>query len=93
MKIFYQGGDKGGYEGVGRENIAEEGSPPWVNVQEKLFLRNRQVYLDEKLLKKLGMTQLIIREKGLLFFYWLMFPMCDTSLSRIPEDQRNPYYS
>ena len=41
-----------------REKISEEYHTPWVGVQEKLFPIIRQLCLDEKILKKLGMTQL-----------------------------------
>ena len=52
---------------MARENISEEDTPSWVNVQEKLLPRNRQVCLDDKLLKKLWMTKNVIRERESLF--------------------------
>ena len=39
------------------------------------------------------MTQLVIRERHLLFFYKLLFLLCDTSISGIKEDKKIPYYS
>ena len=39
------------------------------------------------------MTQQIIRERDLLFFNQLMFPLCDTPLSGIQEDKWIQYYS
>ena len=76
-----------------RDNIAEEDTPPWVYVQDKIFPRSRQLFLDKKILKKLGITQRVIRERDFLFFYQIMFPLCDTSLSVIREDKWLPYYS
>ena len=90
---FYQGWKKGEYEdGVGG-NIAEEDPLPWVDVQDKLFPRSRQVCLDEKILNKLGMTQRVIRERDFLFFYQLLLPLCDIYLSGIQEGKRLSYYS
>ena len=43
-----------------RENISEEGPTPWVGVQDKIFNGIRQRLLDEKLMKKLGMTKHVI---------------------------------
>ena len=58
--IFYQGCKKGGCEDVVRENIAEYYPPTWVDVQYKLFPRNRQGCLDKVKLKKFEMTQHVI---------------------------------
>ena len=76
-----------------RKNISEEDPTTWVDVQEKIFPRSRKVCLNEKILNKLWMTQEIIRERDLLLFNQLMFPLCDTPLSRIQEDKRIQYYS
>ena len=57
-------GNKGEDADGVRENISEEDPPPWVDVQEKLFPRNRQICLYEKIPKKFGMTQRVIRERG-----------------------------
>ena len=38
------------------------------------------------------MTQHIIRERDLLFFYQLLLPLCDTPLSGIWENKRPLYY-
>ena len=51
-----------------RENIPEEDTPPWSDVQEKTFPRIMQGCLDKKLLKKFGITQHVIRERDFLFF-------------------------
>ena len=51
-----------------RDKISEEDPTPWVDVQEKLFPRSSKQCLYEKLLKKFGMTQRIIRERYFLFF-------------------------
>ena len=51
-----------------RENVSEEDPPPWVNVQYNIFLRNRKVFLDEKLLKKLWMTPQVIRDRDFIYF-------------------------
>ena len=76
-----------------RENIYEDNPPPWVDVQEKINTIISKVCLDDKILKKLGMTQCVIRERGFLFFYQIMLPLCDTPLSGIRESKRFPYYS
>ena len=55
--------------------------------------RSRQGCPDEKILNKLGMAQHVIRDRDFLFFYQIMLPLCDTSLSGIWEDIRLPYYS
>ena len=47
---------------------------------------------EEKLLKNLGMTQHIIRERESLFFYQLLLPMYDTPLSIIREGKWPLYY-
>ena len=44
-------------------------------------------------MKKLGLTQHIIRERDFLFFYQIIFPLCDTLLSGIWEDKQIQYYS
>ena len=73
--------------------IYEEDSPPWVNVQEKLFPRISQGCLDEKIQKKLGMAQRVIRERDFLFFYQLLLLLFDTPISRIREGKWLPYHS
>ena len=83
MNFFYQGLNKGEEEDVVRDNISEEDPLPWVDVQDMLFPRNRQGFLDDKLLKKLRMLQKIIIESDFLFFYQIILTMCDTSLSGI----------
>ena len=54
---------KGEDKDVVRENVDEEDPPPMVDVQEKLFHIKSQGCLDEKILKKLGMTPRVIRER------------------------------
>ena len=39
------------------------------------------------------MEQRVIIKRGLLLFYQLLLPLCDTSLSRIREDKWITYYS
>ena len=39
------------------------------------------------------MIQHVIRERDFLFFYQILLPLCDTSLSGIWDDKRIPYYS
>ena len=58
--MFYQGWKKGGNKDGVRENISEEDTPTWIYVKYNIFPRCRQGYLEEKLLKNLGMTQHII---------------------------------
>ena len=50
-----------------RENISEEDYIPWFYMQENLFSIIKQLFLDEKLMKKFGMTQRIIRYMELFF--------------------------
>ena len=50
-----------------RNNISEEYRLLWVVVQEKLFHRSRQGFLNDKLLKKLGITQCVIKYRGTSF--------------------------
>ena len=59
--------EEGGRQVCGEGEFFEYSPPPLVNVQEKLFNISSQVCLDENLLKKLGMTQLVIRERDFLF--------------------------
>ena len=44
------------------DNIAEEDLHPWVNAQYNIFTRIKKGCPDEKLPKRLGMTQRVIRE-------------------------------
>ena len=62
-------------------------------MQENLFPGSRQGFLDEQLLKKLGMAQFVIIERGFLIFYHIMLPLCDTSFSGIQERKRVFNYS
>ena len=62
----------------------EEDPPPRLNVQDNIFPGSRQGFLDEQLLKKLGMTQCVITERGFLIFYQIMLPLCDTPFFRNP---------
>ena len=90
--IFYQVWKKGEDEDMARENIYEYDSTSWVVVKYNLFHGRRQGFLDEKLLKKLGVTQCIIREREFLF-YQILLPLCETSLYIIREEKQLPYYS
>ena len=83
--FFYKGCKKGEDEDAVRKYISEWYTPPWVGVQEKIFPRSRQGCLDEKLLKKLGMTQCVIREMDFLLFYHILLPLYYTYLSIIWE--------
>ena len=73
LEFFFQGWKKGEDENGVRENIAEEYNSPCVGVQEKIFTRSRQGCLNEKLLKKLSMTQLVIRERRFLFLIGICY--------------------
>ena len=75
-----------------RAKLSEENPNPWVNAKYNIFPKSRQRCLEEKLLNNLGMTQIIIRERDLLFFYQLLLPLCDTPLSGIREDKLHLYY-
>ena len=43
------------------ENIDEEDPPTWVDVQEKIVTRISKGCVEKNILKKLGMTQCVIR--------------------------------
>ena len=62
--FFYQGWKKGYDKDGVRDNIFEEDPPPQFNMQDNLCTVSRQGFLDEQLLKKLGMAQFVIRDRG-----------------------------
>ena len=76
-----------------RKKVSKEDILTLVDVQKKLFPTIRQGFMDDNIMKKLGMTQRVIRERELLFFCQLRLPLCDTSISGIWDDKRLPYYS
>ena len=54
---------------------------------------NRKGQLDYDLLKKMGLTKSRLLSHDALFFWQLLFPICDPALSGIPNDPRLPFYS
>jgi hypothetical protein len=57
------------------------------------FPDNRKGKLDYDLLKKMGLTRTRLENHDALFFWQLLFPICDHKKSGIPEDPRTPFYS
>ena len=57
------------------------------------FPASRQGNLDYSLLKHMGLTKRRLLNHDALFFWQLLFPMCDPSKSGIPNDPRLPFYS
>ena len=60
---------------------------------ENLFPECRKGSLDEEVLKKLGMKKKIMEDDDFLFFYQLLFPMCNTEKSGVCDDPRMSFYS
>ena len=61
--------------------------------QLNLFPNNRKGYLDYALLKKMGLSQRRILDNDCLFFFQLLFPICDPAKSGIENDPRKAFYS
>ena len=57
------------------------------------FPPERKGTLDYPLLKKLGLNGRRLQDADALFFFQLLFPICDTSKSGIEGDPRLPYYT
>ena len=57
------------------------------------FPANRKGNLDYDLLKKMGLTKERLVSHDALFFWQLLFPICDPEKSGIADDPRIPYYS
>jgi hypothetical protein len=66
---------------------------------ENLFPKERESTLDGSILKKLGMNAERVNGVGgsnmpdPLFFYQLLLPMCDPSMSGVERDPRKPFYT
>ena len=75
-----------------RKKVSKEDILTLVDVQKKLFPTIRQGFMDDNIMKKLGMTQRVIRERE-LFLNQLLLPLCDAPLSGIQEEKLLPYYS
>jgi len=58
-----------------------------------LFPASRKGSLDAEVLAKLGLTRSRMQNCDALFFYQLLFPMCDPKRSGIDDDPRKPFYS
>ena len=64
------------------ENIDEEDPPTWVDVQEKIVTRISKGCVEKNILKKLGITQCVIRDRDFLFFIRLF---CHCVTHNFPE--------
>jgi hypothetical protein len=60
--------------------------------REDLFPADRDATLDGRFLKKLGLTKQRMVECDALFFYQLLLPIVDPSMSGIKDDTRMGYY-
>ena len=58
-----------------------------------LFPESRRGCLDAELLEKMGLTREKMQMGDSLFFYQLLFPICNPKKSGIPGDPRQAYYS
>ena len=57
-----------------------------------MFPTDRKGRLDKDLLKKMGLTKERMQNGDALFFYQLLFPICNPKRSGIEGDPRQPYY-
>ena len=60
------------------------------STQENLFPDERKGRLDDALLKEMGLTRTRLLEGDALFFFQLLFPICDPKRSGIENDPRKP---
>jgi hypothetical protein len=60
--------------------------------REDLFPTDRDVQLDVNFLKKMGLTKQRMLECNELFFYQLILPIVDPTMSGIDGDTRMGYY-
>ncbi len=60
--------------------------------REDLFPADRDATLDGRFLKKLGLTKQRMLECNALFFYQLLLPIVDPSMSGIKDNTRMGYY-
>jgi hypothetical protein len=82
-EFFYQGWKK---ENPTRDNCRFGAS------REDLFPIDRDVQLDVTFPKKMGLTKQRMLECDELFFYQLMLPIIDPTMSGIDDDTRMGYY-
>eukprot|EP00957_Ditylum_brightwellii_P205292 15343244-Ditylum_brightwellii.AAC.1 len=57
------------------------------------FREERSGKLDAELLKKLDMSAKQMKDHDALFFYQLLFPICDTSKSNVNDDPQKNFYT
>jgi len=81
-EFFYDGWTKGDDDATARSGATRE----------NLFPESRKGCLDQRLLRKLGLTKRVIQDKDALFFYQLLLPMCDPRRSGIEGDPRKAFY-
>ena len=60
--------------------------------KENMFPPNCKGKLDGDLLKTMGLTKKRMKEKDALFFYQLLYPICDPNKSDIEGDPRAGFY-
>ena len=75
----------------------------WTNPSDKKFRSGatridpfpdcRKGNLDYALLQKMGLTKKRLENHDALFFWQLLFPICDPKRSGIPDDPRLPFYT
>ena len=60
--------------------------------KDNMFPDTRKAQLDAELLKKMGPTEVCMKGRDALFFYQLLFPICDPKHSGNKDDSRCDYY-
>ena len=60
--------------------------------KENLFPESRALQLDQDYLQKLGLTNQCMEECDALFFYQLLLPVVDSSISGMKHDARMGFY-
>jgi hypothetical protein len=62
------------------------------SMETKLFPDDRKGHLDYELLLKMRLLKRRILDGNALFFFQLLFPICDPKKYGIPDNPRMPYY-
>ncbi len=79
------------YQGWKNDNLTRENCRFGAS-REDLFPADRDATLDGRFLKKLGLTKQRMVECDALFFFQLLLPIVDPSMSGIYNDTRMGYY-
>ena len=85
--LFYNGWTPGTSEDIPVGNCRSGAT------DNNIFPEERKGCLDGTILKSLGMKKKVMDDKDFLFFYQLIFPLCNTSRSGVMNDPRMSYYS